>query len=184
MASIGEFGKPAGPVQRTEAEKAELDTMTVAGRVIRLRNPEDIPMFSMMEFARLIAIGIPAKDMTAQSTAYGVFEGSVLEDDFGLLRMAMHDLRDTETVQVVFALFERWSATPLDVLPESSDGPTPVPGMPLESSRPSSRRKRRPKRETPEEAQARMELAILGEAIQGPNGGAASADTSNGSPQN
>lgn len=161
---IGDFGKPASAARELTSEELDrLDTVTVAGVTVRLRHPHDIPMFDMMEFARMVALGLPAKEMTTMSTLYAVFGGSVHPADFGRLRPAMAGMRDEDTVSMALALYDRWAEVPLDISPVSSDGATDDSPRQSESSAPSSKRsKRRAKRESPEEAQRRMEAVILG----------------------
>lgn len=164
MVHIGDFGKAAGPLTKTAEEIDQLDTASIAGVVVRLNHPHDIPMFAMMEFARMLALGLPAKDMSTQSTLYGVIEASVYTDDFGRFRPAMRSMDDTESVKLVMALYERWSEVPLDISPESSDGASNDPPRQSNSSRRSSKRARqRAKSETSEEIQARLEKQFLGE---------------------
>jgi len=155
---LGDFGTPIGALS---ADVKSFDTVGVGGSKLRLKPADNVPMFPMSEFARLVALGIPAKDMSSMSTVYGVLEASLHPEDFGMLRIAASDVDDESLVTLVFKLYERWATVPLGGTPESSNGQVPTPDAPSESSARSSKRaKRRAPSETPEQARARMEKVL------------------------
>jgi hypothetical protein len=155
---LGDFGTPIGALS---ADEKSFDTVGVGGLSLRLRPADRIPMFPMSEFARLIALGISAKDMSSMSTVYGVLEACTHPDDFGRLRIAASDVHDESIVGLVFKLYERWATVPLGGTSEPSNGSTPNPDAPSKSSAPPSKRvKRREPSETPAQTQARMEKAL------------------------
>lgn len=173
MGHLGDFGTPFAAI--TANEEKRLDTIGVNGAQVRLQPADRIPMFPMSEFARLMALGIPAKDMTAQSTVYGVVEACVFAADFGQFRIGASSMDDESLVNLVFKLYERWANVPLGGTPVSSNGQPATPDGPSKSSGQRSRRvKRQNNSETPEQAAARMSEAL----------GLGPAPSSTESPQN
>lgn len=156
---LGDFGA-VGALKPDPKKEAEPDTATFGGSPIRLKDPEDIPGFYMMEFARLMVLGLPQKGMHTMSTCYGVIEASVHDDDFGMIRSGAPNVDDQALINFVLALYDRWADVPLALSPPSSDGATPDQEKPSASSNRRSRRGKR-KEETPEEIQRRIESVVL-----------------------